>query len=327
MPTNLPPEYYAIEERYKAAQTPEEQVELLEELISTIPKHKGTDHLRADLRRRLSKLKERGAQQKKTGKVVSPYIVDKEGAGQMALIGFANVGKSTLVAELTNAAPEVSPHPFTTWQPTPGMMALENIQVQVIDTPPIDREFVEPEFYVMLRRADLILLMVDLEADALTQMNESIRLLVENRVIPAHLADAHPEPGNRVVPLLVLGNKFDDESADENYHIFCELAGPGTPCLPVSAVTKRNIEEMKRRIFETLDVIRIYAKPFGEDPDLSAPFVLARGSTVEQFALQLHRDFYENLKTARVWGSADFDGQQVSREYVLQDGDVVELKI
>ena len=328
MPTNLPPEYYAVEEKYKAAQTPEEQIELLEELISTIPKHKGTDHLRADLRRRLSKMKERGAQQKKAGKgTISPYIIDKEGGGQVALIGFANVGKSTLVAELTNADPEVSPHPYTTWQPTPGMMSIGNIQVQVIDTPPVDREFIEPEFFVMLRRVDMILLMVDLEADALTQMNATIELLTANRIIPEHLKDQYDEPGNRVVPLLVLGNKYDDESADENYQIFCALADEDTPCLPVSALTKRNIDQMKERIFETLGIMRIYSKPFGKEPDLSAPFVIHKGATVEQFALQLHRDFYDNLKSAKVWGSSDFDGQMVSREYVLHDEDIVELKI
>jgi ribosome-interacting GTPase 1 len=328
MPTNLPQDYYKVEERYKAAQTIEEQIELLEEMISTIPKHKGTDHLRADLRRRLSKLKDRGTQQKKSGKTsVSPYIIDKEGGGQIAIIGYANVGKSTLVAELTNADPEVSPHPFTTWQPTPGMMMIDNIQVQLIDTPPMNREFVEPEFFVMLRRADMILLVVDLEGDALTQMDETIQLLIENRIIPEFLRDQYEEPGNRFVPLLVLGNKYDDESADENYHIFCELTDNETPCLPISALTKRNIDKMKATIFSILGIMRIYSKPFGEDPDLTAPFVIHKAATVEEFALQLHRDFYENLKSARVWGSSDFDGQLVSREYVLQDEDIVELKI
>jgi small GTP-binding protein len=328
MPTNLPQDYFKVEERYKAAETIEEQIELLEEMISTIPKHKGTDHLRADLRRRLSKLKDRGKQQKKSGKTsVSPYIIDKEGGGQIALIGFSNVGKSTLVAELTNADPEVSPNPFTTWQPTPGMMMIDNIQVQVIDTPPVDREFIEPEFFVMLRRADMILLMVDLESDALTQMNDTIDLLIENRVVPDYLRDKYHEPGSKVVPLLVLGNKFDDESADENYHIFCELADDDTPCLPISSLTKRNIDQMKQKIFDTLGIMRVYSKSPMQDPDLSAPFVIHKGATVEEFALQLHRDFYDNLKSAKVWGSSDFDGQLVSREYVLHDEDIVELKI
>lgn len=327
MPTNLPPEYYKVEERYKAAETVEEQTELLEELLSTIPKHKGTDHLRADLRRRLSKLKERGQQQKKGGRAVSAYIIDKEGAGQVAVIGDANVGKSSLVATLTNADPEVSEYPFTTWQPSPGMMMIENVQVQLVDTPPLNREFVEPEYFQLLRRADMILLMVDLEGDPVTQVEETVSRLIENRIIPQHVQDQNDLAGMKVVPLLVLCNKYDDETADENYHIFCELMETDWPCLPVSVLTGRNISEMKQRVFDTLKVMRIFSKPFGEEPDLSAPFVIEKGATVEEFALKLHRDFFENLKSARVWGSTDFDGQMVSRDYELHDGDIVELKI
>ena len=204
---------------------------------------------------------------------------------------------------------------------------IENIQVQLIDTPPIDREYVEPEFYVMLRRADMILLIVDLEADALTQLNETIKLLIENRVVPLSLKNNFEEPGTRYIPLLVLGNKFDDESADENYHIFCQLAEIDTPCLPISVLTRRNIDKMKLRIYEMLEIMRIYSKSPDEEPDRSAPFVIHKGATVEEFALQLHRDFYDKLKSAKVWGSTDFDGQMVSRDYVLQDEDLVELKI
>jgi ribosome-interacting GTPase 1 len=207
------------------------------------------------------------------------------------------------------------------------MMMIDNVQVQVIDTPPVDREFVEPEFFVMLRRADMILLMVDLEADALTQMEETIKLMVENRVVPLYLKNQYEEPGNKYIPLLVLGNKFDDETADENYHIFCELADEETPCLPISALTKRNIDKMKQHIFDTLGIMRVYSKSPGKEPDLTAPFVIHKGASVEDFALQLHRDFYDNFKSAKVWGSSDFDGQMVSREYILQDEDVVELKI
>jgi len=327
MPTNLPPEYKKIEERFKAAETVEEQIELLEELISVVPKHKGTDHLRADLRRKLSKLKERGQSQKKSGRAASPYMIDKEGGGQIAVIGPTNVGKSTLVDELTNAEPDVSEHPFTTWQPSPGMMDIDNIQVQLIDTPPIDREFIEPEFYQLLRRADMILLVVDLEGDAIGQLNQAVEMLIENRVIPLHLKARYEEIGNKYIPLLVLGNKFDDESADENYNIFCALMEEEWPCLPISALTKRNIDKMKQTIFDTLGIMRVYSKSPNKEPDRSAPFVIEKGSTVEEFSLKLHRDFYENLKSAKVWGSSDFDGQMVSRDYVLHDEDIVELKI
>lgn len=327
MPTNLPPEYYKVEERYKAAATIDEQTELLELMISTIPKHKGTDHLRADLRRRLSKLKDRGQQANKTGKAISAFIIDKEGGGQVAVIGHSNVGKSALLAELTNADPEVSEHPFTTWQPMPGMMMIDDIQVQLIDTPPLDREFIEPDFFVMLRRADMILVMVDLESDPIAQLEDTVAKLIENRIIPQHLAEKYPDIGNKFIPLLVLCNKYDDQDADENYHIFCDLMETEWPCLPISVRTKRNIDQMKKRIFDALGIIRIYSKPFGEEPDLSAPFVIEKSSTVEEFALRLHRDFYESLKSAKVWGSSDFAGQMVSRDYILHDQDIVELKI
>jgi len=203
MPTNLPPEYYEVEKRYKEAQTTEEKIELLEELISTIPKHKGTDHLRADLRRRLSKLKASTQSQKKTSTAVSVYLIDKEGAGQIAVVGPANSGKSALVANTTNANPEVAEYPFTTWQPTPGMMQIENIQVQLIDTPPLDKEFVEPELFQLIRRADLILLMVDLLADPIEQLKHSIQVLIENRIIPLHLKDQCRSIADLVLPELI----------------------------------------------------------------------------------------------------------------------------
>lgn len=327
MPTNLPPDYYEVEKRYKAAQTQPEKIELLEEMISAIPKHKGTDHLRADLRRRLSKMKEQAASQKKAGGPTSPFNIDKEGAGQVVVIGPANTGKSTLVAGLTNADPQVSPSPFTTWGPTPGMMLVEDVQVQLIDTPPTDRDFVEPEMYQLMRRADMLLLMVDLEGDPVAQLEETVARLVENRVVPAHLAEEHPERGSKVVPVLALCNKNDDEESDENYRIFCQLMEGEWPCIPVSAATGRNVDKMQQAVFETLGIVRIYSKAPNQEPDLGAPFVMKQGGTVDDFARKLHKDFYEKLKSARVWGSSDFDGQMVGRDYVLQDGDVVELKI
>jgi small GTP-binding protein len=327
MPTNLPPEYYKVEELYKQAQTPTEKIELLEELISTIPKHKGTDHLRADLRRRLSKMKEAAKSQKKAAGPVSPYMIEKEGAAVVAVIGENNVGKSALVTALTNASPDVSPNPFTTWQPTPGMMEYKYVQIQIIDTPPIDREFVEPDFYQMLRRVDLILLMTDLQRDPIAQLENTVERLIENRIVPDHLKEEHDEIGNKFVPLLVLCNKNDDETSDENYQIFCQLMETEWPCIPISVTTGRRIEEMQERIFETLEIVRIFSKPPGKEPDMTAPFVMKKGGTVDDFALKLHKDFHEQLKSARVWGSTSFDGQMVSRDYVLLDGDIVELKI
>ncbi|HZD57137.1 MAG TPA: GTPase [Anaerolineales bacterium] len=326
MPTNLPPEYFEVEERYRAAKSPAEKAELLEELLGTIPKHKGTDKLRADLRRRLSKLKS-AAQTKKGGGIRSAYQIDKEGAGQVVLVGPPNVGKSALVAALTNAAPEVDEAPYTTWTPIPGMMAIEDVQVQLIDTPPINPEFIDPEFLNLMRKADLIALVVDLQSYPIEHLEESVDILQENGILPCHLRERCPEERRASFkPFLVLANKADDESFDEDFEVLCELVGEEWQLIPVSAASGRNFEGFKWAVFKQLEIVRVYAKPPGEEPDYGAPFVLKKGATVEELAGRVHKDFLENLKSARVWGSSDFEGQMVSRDYVLHDGDVVELK-
>jgi ribosome-interacting GTPase 1 len=329
MPTNLPPEYFDAEKRYRAATSPQEKVATLEELISTIPKHKGTDKLRADLRRRLSKLKDAAAQSKKgVSKHESAFRIDKEGAGQAVLVGPANVGKSALVAALTHATPEVADYPYTTWQPTPGMMLFENIQIQLVDTPPLDREFVELQLMDLIRRSDLILLVVDLLTDPIQHLEGSVALLEEHRILPRSLRDRYPEPRRLTfIPMLVVANKYDDEGMDENLEIFRTLLEDDWPLVAVSATTGRNLEQLKRMVFDRLEVVRVYTKVPGKEPDLATPFVLKEGDTVQFLARKIHKDFVENLKTARVWGKALYDGQMVSRDYVLHDGDIVELHV
>lgn len=336
MPTNLPPEYFEVEKRYRAARSTEEKIACLEELFGTIPKHKGTDRLRADLRRKLSKLKAGSETRKGAGRQVSAFHIDREGAGQVVVVGPANVGKSALVAALTNATPEVADYPYTTWTPTPGMMPVEDIQIQLIDTPPLDRDFVEPELMNLIRRSDLVLLVVDLQAYPIEQLEDGVAFLEEHRIVARHRRDRYPSaaPGTgrnqsrlTFLPLLVLVNKNDDPGSDEDFEVLCELFGDEWSFLPVSATTGRNLERLKQAVFEWLEIIRVYSKPPGEKPDLSRPFVLKKGTTVEEFAGKVHRDFLENLKSARVWGSAAYDGQMVSRDHVLQDGDVVELRI
>lgn len=327
MPTNLPPEYFEAEERFRAAESPDEKIARLEELIGTVPKHKGTDKLRADLRRRLSKLKSAAETHKSVARHVSPFHIDKEGAGQVVLVGPPNVGKSALVAALTNATPEVSAAPYTTWQPTPGMMPVEGIQVQLIDTPPLTAEYVEHDFLDLIRRSDLVLLMVDVQTYPLQQLEETAAILEEHRIIPRHRKDRVDVDYRMVfVPLLVLANKCDDEGSDDLFEIFCELLEDDWPLLPVSVRTGRNLERFKQLVVDELGVIRVYSKAPGRPADLDLPFVLRRGSTVEEFAGKVHKDFLQNLKVARVWGSVAYDGQMVPRDYVLQDGDVVELK-
>ena len=328
MPTNLPPEAQEAERRYRAAKTTREKIETLQELISAIPKHKGTDKLRAAYRRRLSKLKSAAQSKKKTGKHDTPYSFEREGSGQAVVIGTGNTGKSALVAALTNATPEVSQAPFTTWTPTPGMMEFENVQIQLIDTPSLDRGYVEPELMDLLRRTDLVLLVVDLQTFPIQQLEKAVAILKEHRIIPQHLSDGVDDT-RRVtfVPLLVLANKSDDAESEELYELFCGLLEEEWPCLPVSAASGRNLDKLKQFIFEQLELIRVYSKPPGKEADLNSPFVMKKGGTLDEFATKIHQDFSDQLKTARLWGSGSFDGQMIGRDYVLQDGDVVELRI
>ena len=328
MPTNLPPEYFEVDKRFREAQAPAEKVALLEELIATVPKHKGTDKLRADLRRQLSKLREEAQARKKHGAHQSAFYIEREGAGQAVLIGPTNVGKSSLVTALTHAEPEVSQAPYTTRRPTPGMMPVENVQVQLVDTAPMERDYVEPWLFDLVRRTDLILLVVDLQADPLEQLEGTLTLLEEHRIAPSHLSERYlAEQRMTFIPLIVLVNKCDDESMDELFEVCCEMLEGDWPKLPVSALTGRNFELLKRMVFERLEIIRVYAKPPGKEADLEKPFVLKKGSTITELGRKIHRDFFEKLKTARVWGSTAFEGQMVQRDYVLQDGDIVELRI
>jgi ribosome-interacting GTPase 1 len=328
MPTNLPPEYYDAEDQYKAASSPEEKIKRLEELISTVPKHKGTDKLRADLRKRLSKLKTAAQSKKGASRHVSAFHVDKEGAGQVPLIGTPNVGKSALVTALTNASPEVAIFPHTTWTVNPGMMLVDHAPIQLVDTPPLHKEYIEPALMDLIRRSDLLLLVVDLQADPIEQLEETLALLAEHRIRPIHLQYENDQEARiTFLPVLVVVNKYDDEQFDEDFEILQELLEGKWPLIPVSATTGRNLDELRNTVFERLELIRVYSKPPGADPDRTKPFVLAKGSTVEDFAAKVHHDFFNQLKSARIWGSGAFQGQVVSRDHELWEGDIIELRI
>ncbi len=334
MPTNLPPDYFNIERRYRDASDITEKIALLEEMYSLVPKHKGTDHLRADLRRTLSKLKVEGQERKKHGHVPD-YHIEKEGAGQVVVIGPPNTGKSALVAALTNAEPEISQAAFATRRPLPGMMPVRDIQVQLVDTPSLDRELSEGALFGLVRQCDLVLLVVDLQDDPLEQAAGSLELLASHRLVPEELIDRY-DPEERMFPrkIVLLVNKCDADQQEADYQVCCELLSelnefPGLAQLPrmaVSSLSGRGFEALAELIFLKLEIVRVYARPPGKEPDMERPFVLKRGSSVLDLARKVHRDIGENLKSARVWGSAEFPGQMVHREYVLEDGDVVELR-
>lgn len=330
MPANLPPEYFEAEKRYKQASSYAEKIATLEDLIATIPKHKGTDKLRADLRRRLSQLRKEATVKKKSGRS-DFYTIPKEGAAQIALVGFPNSGKSSLLACLTNANPAIADYPISTLTPLPGMMPFEDIQFQLVDLPPIGNEATDGWVSGILRHADALLIIVDLSEDPDIQAE----LLVEQlqrwniHIIPevkTQRSELRTSAGV-LKRALIVANKKDLISADENFHKLTERFKHLCTCISISTKKKENLEELRRTIFYISGIIRIYSKPPGKDPDLSHPFTIPFGSTVLDLASSIHKDFVFNLKYARIWGSARFDGQRVEKNFVLKDKDIVELHI
>ncbi len=327
MPTNLPPEYFEAERKFKEASNPIEKAAALEELLGTIPKHKGTDKLRAEYRKKLSKLKSQAQQSKKTGKHESNFHIEKEGAARVVVIGAPNSGKSSLITSLTNAKPEVSNYPYTTWLPTPGMMEFLNINLQLIDTPPLNKEHVEPDLFELIKTADIILLMIAVNESPLEMLDDCIDILIEHHIAPSSEMIEYKEDRMKFIPFVIAINKVETKEDEEEFDVLNELLRSEWLLVPISIKENHNIDRLFDIIIREMELIRVYSKPPGEDVDKSQPFILKRGSTVETFASKVHKDFLMNFKSARIWGKDVFDGQQVGRNHLLNDGDVVELHL
>ncbi len=326
MPANLPPEYFQAEKRFRQAKAPEEKVEALEAMLSIMPKHKGTDKLRALLRSKIAKFSEESQRKLATGRRGAGYYVKKEGAGQIILVGLPNVGKSQLVAAVTEAAPNVADYPFSTQIPTPGMMKFENIQIQLVDIPPIIDRNAQPWLPNLLRGADLLLLMVDLGQEPLSQM-ETIVEELEKLKIRAVGRREGMEQWVYHKKALIVGNKDDLDGSGESYRKLESEYGTEFLIVSISAKQGTGVEELKREIYRSLEIIRVYTKAPGKKADLEEPVILKMGSTVEDAAQSIHKDFHAKLKYALLWGSGKFDGQKVKREHILEDGDTIELHI
>jgi len=330
MPANLPPEYFEAEKKYKQSGTTSEKISALEELIATVPKHKGTDKLRADLRKRLSQLRKEAMSKKKGGRG-DLNVVQKEGSAQIVLVGFPNSGKSSILASLTNASPVIADYPLSTLIPLPGMMPFEDIQIQLIDLPPLGNEATDGWVSGILRYSDALLLVLDLSEDPEVQAELLIEQIERWNIQPvSYVLSLTEVVQKRNVVLkrtLLAGNKADVPDAEENFIRLRARYGSKFPCIAVSAKKKENLEQLKKELFNVAGIIRVYSKPPGKDPDLSKPFSIPTGSTVLDLAKAIHKDFVGSLKYARIWGSARFDGQRVEKTYVLKDRDVVEFHV
>jgi ribosome-interacting GTPase 1 len=328
MPANLTPDYLAAEARFRAAETTEEKLRALEEMYATIPKHKGTEKLQADIKRRISKLRDKERQAAKHGKRTDEFYVLRQGAGQVILIGPPNSGKSSILARLTSATPEIAEYPFTTRRPVPGMMEFEDILIQLVDTPPIYPGSTERGIVGLTRGADSIALVLDASDDALLdQIEETKEELSKSKavLVGEHATEKDYPPGTAAKPTLIVANKIDRLGASDNLDVLREFYGEEYTILPVSAATGEGLEDLRAALFRLIGVIRVYTKVPGKPPDMERPFTLKKGSTLMDFAAAVHKDFVRSLRFAKAWGPNLPDGTQIGRDHVLEDGYVIEL--
>jgi hypothetical protein len=336
MPANLTPAYKNAEAAYRQARDPDERLECLRTMMRTIPKHKGTEHLRAEIKTKIKELTDELAGPKQAGARGGPAtVIHPEGAAQIALIGPPNSGKSSLHARLTGSHTHIGPYPFTTQFPEPGMLVHNDTSIQLIDLPPISPEHPVPWIANALQPADGCLLVVDLSHPGC--MEEVVNLhemLAARRVLPTGAWDPRMIPAGENeldlfmihLPTLLIVNKVDQTpNVDAELDVFRELTDCRYPSLAVSTTTGDGLDEIAPWLFRNLRIVRVYTKVPGQQADEGRPFTVREGQTVHDVARLVHRDIAATLKYARVWGTDTFAGQQVGPDHPVADGDVLEL--
>ncbi|NIM92056.1 MAG: TGS domain-containing protein [Candidatus Aminicenantes bacterium] len=329
MPANLPPQYFETEKKLKTAKTPQEKILILEELLSIVPKHKGTEKLQALLKTKISKLKSSAQKKASTARRSPIHLVEKSGAGQVVLVGPPNSGKSSLVKILTNANPEIGDYPFTTRQAYPAMMKYENIQIQLVDTPPITLDYMETWLPELIKGADGVLLILDLAESALFDSLMAVMMQLEEKRIKLVIVNKNIPEENRLFykKALIVANKKDLVSKEKIDHLLKELSREKLETITISSLDQEALGELRKKIFFMLDIIRIYSKAPGKKATFDDPFTLKKGSTVSDFARTVHQDFAQKMKYARIWSEKKYQGQMVNRDHVLEDEDIIELHI
>lgn len=325
MPANLTPQYHKAEAAYRAAQSPEEELDCLQIMLREIPKHKGTDKLQADLKAKIAKLKAEPKKATSSGKPA--HKIPRQGAGRVVLVGAPNVGKSQLLASMTRAKPEIASYPFTTQSPLPGMMAFEDCPIQMIDMPAMTADFFDPDLLGLIRGADLVLLMVDLGSDSLVEDTQALLKHFEGKTrFGKETCLDETDIGTTYTQTLLVLNKIDLPDAEDRLAIFDEFVPLQLDRIKISAEAKTGLDSLAEEIFRRLDVVRVYAKnPKAKEADMTKPFTIRRGETLVEMAEQIHKDVAASLKTARVWGEAVHPGTTVKPDYQPHDKDIVEL--
>jgi ribosome-interacting GTPase 1 len=326
MPANLPPDYYAAERRYREAQEPREKIKILREMLSIMPKHKGTEHLQGDLKRKIAKLSSQSKKKSATSRSSGLDHIPREGAGQVVLVGPPNSGKSSILSHLTHAHSEVADYPYSTFKPIQGMMPFEDIQIQLIDLPPVSIQYTESWLYNIVRLADLVLLVVDLSSNTLEEdILEILSLLEEHKIVLKAQGESRPQGSTAFKSTLIIGTKADLPSADKHGEILISAFNREFPIVFISIQNETNIFYFKEEVFKKLHIIRVYTKIPQKKADLNHPFILPVGTTVMDAASVIHKDLATTMTYARLWGSDKYDGQRIERDHVLGDKDILEI--
>jgi len=390
MPTNLPPEAKDKWAEVEATNDPKLKLQKYQEFLAEVPQHKGTMKLRGTIKRKMALIRKDldEKKSKRTGlRSGGPkFFVEKEGSAQIALVGMTNVGKSSLLAAVTNAKVEVSPVPFTSRDPVPSIMNFKDIQLQILETPAIiegsaDGKLWGSQTIACARNADGLILMVDLTSDPVAQLQTVLGELEKARIAtskPKGKVDIdrkHTGAALRIVlvgklldcsmqeveallrshrvndaivkisgevsyddveeaiyetttfkPTLIVANKLDIKGSDSNFRALERYVQGKLPIIGISCEQRLGLEKLGEKMFNTMEIIRIYTKePSKKDPS-SKPFTLRRGATIQELAKSIHGEFIKNFAYARVWAKRlVFSPQKVGLTFVLEDGDIVEI--
>ncbi|MCX6821344.1 MAG: 50S ribosome-binding GTPase [Candidatus Aenigmarchaeota archaeon] len=282
MPINAGPTYFVAEKKFLEARTREEKIAALEEMIRTIPKHKGSEKQLALLRKRLANLRKQ-----KSGRATArpKFIIRKTGSAQVCILGMTKSGKSSLLNVLTGVNVEVGDYPYTTKEPNVAMMNFGDVQIQLVEIPAM----FDPESMSILYTCDEILVLLDGSEDVDRQEKEIKKMLSGMRL------------SNK--KMLFVVNKSDLEESKSKY-------------LQISAKVKIGLEELKERIWSGLGLIRVYTKPPGK-PKIIPPITLPMRSTVRDVAENVHKDFLKDFKFARIFNNSRFSGSHVGLHLLI----------
>lgn len=334
MPANLPPQYHVVEARYRAATDPAEKLAALQELWVLLPKHKHTEKMQCDLKTKLSQLRKTpGA--RAGGRQKPEFSIERGGAGQFWMIGPPNGGRSALLAALTTATPEVSEGLFTTKKPVPGMLTFEDVAIQVVEAPAIYATLTPKWLAPNLRLGDGVVLVFGLASDELFEGVDEVLATLQKAKVELYPPDAEApvpdDPGVEPLPGFIVLNQADLDPGGGLAELFLDYlatrpdAPRDLPVLRVSATTGEGLADVPRRLFDALGVLRVYSKLPGKPPDLAAPFVRPKGTTVLELTEHIHKELVGRFQFARLWRGEKYVGGRVSGEFELEDRDVVEV--